>query len=131
MAFALAFLIGFGCEHIKEWTMDELLTLLKQNALESPANLARMLGTSEDAVVAQIGARKNTTIAAASNPAKLPSSAERRRSAPSETRNMIVTTTAASVDYLIVQRIRRSMSNSWALRMPYAISGMASSVPNA
>ena len=34
--------------------MDELLTLLKQNALESPANLARMLGTSEDAVVAQI-----------------------------------------------------------------------------
>jgi DNA-binding Lrp family transcriptional regulator len=34
--------------------MDELLKLLKQNALESPKNLARMLNTTEDAVKAKI-----------------------------------------------------------------------------
>lgn len=34
--------------------MDELLRLLKQNALESPRNLARMLGISEDEVKARI-----------------------------------------------------------------------------
>ena len=34
--------------------MDELLKLLKQNALESPANLAKMLGTTEAAVTEQI-----------------------------------------------------------------------------
>jgi DNA-binding Lrp family transcriptional regulator len=34
--------------------MDELLRLLKQNALESPANLAKMLGMSEDRVKRQI-----------------------------------------------------------------------------
>ena len=41
------------CED-KEWTMDELLKLLEQNALESPANLAKMLGTTEAAVTEQI-----------------------------------------------------------------------------
>ena len=34
--------------------MDELLQLLRKNALESPSNLAKMLGTSEDEVKAQI-----------------------------------------------------------------------------
>jgi DNA-binding Lrp family transcriptional regulator len=34
--------------------MDELLRLLKQNALESPANLARLLNTTEDEVKARI-----------------------------------------------------------------------------
>jgi len=34
--------------------MDELLQLLKQNALESPANLAKMLGMSEEEVTARI-----------------------------------------------------------------------------
>ena len=34
--------------------MNELLSLLKQNALESPANLAKMLGTTEEAVCQQI-----------------------------------------------------------------------------
>ena len=34
--------------------MDELLKLLKQNALESPANLAKMLGTTEEAVKQRI-----------------------------------------------------------------------------
>lgn len=34
--------------------MDELLKLLRQNALESPKNLARMLNTTEDAVKAKI-----------------------------------------------------------------------------
>jgi DNA-binding Lrp family transcriptional regulator len=34
--------------------MDELLKLLKQNALESPKNLARMLNLSEDEVRARI-----------------------------------------------------------------------------
>src|SRR5262245_59496301 len=34
--------------------MDELLRLLKENALESPKNLARMLNTSEEDVKARI-----------------------------------------------------------------------------
>lgn len=34
--------------------MDELLQLLKQNALESPANLAKMLGMPEEEVKARI-----------------------------------------------------------------------------
>ena len=34
--------------------MDELLQLLRKNALESPANLARLLNMSEDEVKAQI-----------------------------------------------------------------------------
>ncbi|MEI6564854.1 MAG: Lrp/AsnC family transcriptional regulator [bacterium] len=34
--------------------MDELLTLLQRNALESPKNLARMLNTTEDAIKAKI-----------------------------------------------------------------------------
>ncbi len=34
--------------------MDELLKLLKENALETPENLAKMLGTSEAAVKTQI-----------------------------------------------------------------------------
>jgi DNA-binding Lrp family transcriptional regulator len=36
--------------------MDELLKLLKNNAKESPENLAKLLGTSADEVVDQIGA---------------------------------------------------------------------------
>jgi DNA-binding Lrp family transcriptional regulator len=35
--------------------MDDLLKLLKQNALESPENLAKMLDTSAEEVVARIG----------------------------------------------------------------------------
>jgi DNA-binding Lrp family transcriptional regulator len=35
-------------------TMDELLTLLRKNALESPCNLARMLGLPEAVVKARI-----------------------------------------------------------------------------
>ncbi len=34
--------------------MDEILRLLKENALESPGNLARMLDISEDEVKAKI-----------------------------------------------------------------------------
>ena len=36
--------------------MDELLKLLKENALETPENLAKMLGVSADEVKAQIAA---------------------------------------------------------------------------
>jgi len=36
--------------------MDELLKLLKQNALESPANLAKMLDLTEEEVKSRIGA---------------------------------------------------------------------------
>lgn len=42
--------------------MNELLNLLKQNALESPENLAKMLGLSVDAVKAQIADYEKTGI---------------------------------------------------------------------
>ncbi len=42
--------------------MDELLKLLKQNALESPKNLARMLNTTEDAVKAKIAGYERSGI---------------------------------------------------------------------
>jgi len=42
--------------------MDELLKLLKQNALESPRNLARMLGTDEDTVKARIDEYERTGV---------------------------------------------------------------------
>jgi DNA-binding Lrp family transcriptional regulator len=42
--------------------MNELLNLLKQNALESPENLAKMLGLSVDEVKAQIADYEKTGI---------------------------------------------------------------------
>ncbi len=42
--------------------MDELLRLLKQNAQESPANLAKMLGMSENHVRKQIEEYENTGV---------------------------------------------------------------------
>jgi len=42
--------------------MDELLKLLKQNALETPKNLARMLNTTEDAVKVKIADYERTGI---------------------------------------------------------------------
>jgi DNA-binding Lrp family transcriptional regulator len=42
--------------------MDELLKLLKQNALESPENLARMLNSTADEVKTQIGEYEKTGI---------------------------------------------------------------------
>ncbi len=42
--------------------MNELLNLLKQNALESPENLAKMLGTSVDEVKKQIAEYENDGI---------------------------------------------------------------------
>ncbi len=42
--------------------MNELLELLKQNALESPENLAKMLGLSVDAIKKQIDEYKNEGI---------------------------------------------------------------------
>ena len=42
--------------------MDELLKLLKQNALESPENLARMLNSTADEVRTQIGEYEKTGI---------------------------------------------------------------------
>jgi DNA-binding Lrp family transcriptional regulator len=43
-----------GCVCRGEEIMDELLKILKGNALESPANIARMLDLSEDEVKAKI-----------------------------------------------------------------------------
>jgi len=42
--------------------MNELLNLLKQNALESPENLAKMLGISADEVKAQIAEYEKTGV---------------------------------------------------------------------
>ncbi|MDA0577361.1 MAG: Lrp/AsnC family transcriptional regulator [Verrucomicrobia bacterium] len=42
--------------------MDELLRLLKENALESPRNLAKMLNQSEDAVKARIADYERTGV---------------------------------------------------------------------
>ena len=42
--------------------MNELLNLLKQNALESPENLAKMLGISVDEVKAQIAEYEKTGV---------------------------------------------------------------------
>lgn len=42
--------------------MDELLKLLKQNALETPKNLARMLNTTEDAVKAKVAEYERTGV---------------------------------------------------------------------
>ncbi len=42
--------------------MDELLTLLRKNALESPRNLARMLDTTEDDIKARIAGYEQAEI---------------------------------------------------------------------
>ena len=42
--------------------MDELLCLLKRNAMESPANLAKMLGASEEQVRAKIEEYERTGV---------------------------------------------------------------------